>query len=257
MKKNLLLFLLAGLPWLADAQIKNRDWVLVGGERIRGSYTGISPAVADDRYQLQNLATWRFEFATSRRILFADLSWFPIKMIGILNDYHASTYTKERMMKVQNRTNFRFGCLYYLNKNKEANSRFVLGWQVDWRYMGLERLDQPGDNGFHVGSLEAKDRVGAGAQLAWVRQWKWAYSRVGVSVDGSPQVLKSLSVYPEALVVFNYGNIGLYALGTFRQDWLWGNNRPDQKVQPLESSSVHRAWRLEIGLAIDGGFHGK
>jgi hypothetical protein len=161
MKKNLLLFLLAGLPWLADAQIKNRDWVLVGGERIRGSYTGISPAVADDRYQLQNLATWRFEFATSRRILFADLSWFPIKMIGILNDYHASTYTKERMMKVQNRTNFRFGCLYYLNKNKEANSRFVLGWQVDWRYMGGKR---PGRSGGPVGLGPAMEM---GLQSGW------------------------------------------------------------------------------------------
>lgn len=257
MKKIVIVFLLLVGCTTGWSQIKNRDWVLVGAERVRGSYSGISPAVGDDSYRLQNLATWRFEFATSRRIVFADLSWFPIKMVNLKHDYQSSTYTRERMMMLQNRTNFRFGVLYFILGDAQANSRLALGWQADWRYMGLRRMAEPGDNGFHVGSLEARDRIGLGTQISWVRQWKWAYSRLGVSVDGSPQKLKSLSVYPECLVVVHYGNIGIFALGTARMDWLYGNTRPDQKVQPLVNHSLHKALRLEIGVAIDGGFHGK
>lgn len=254
----ILLLSLIGVSQRVQAQISNRDWVMVGIERMAGSYSGISPILADDQYKLQNPGTWRFEFVKPKRIIHIDVSWLTMKMIRIGYKYAHSTFTENRLHEMQNRTNARFGVLYLLGKDNTKSSSFCLGWQADWRYFGIPRLSAPGDDGYNVGCLEQKDRIGLGINGGWVKQFSnWAYTRILLNADYSPGKVSSFSIYPEWMALFHYGNLGVYSLLTYRVDRLMGNTNTSQTVQPLEATSVHRVLRFELGLVIDGGFHGK
>lgn len=255
--KKLVLLSLAFMPFMALAQIQNRDWVMFGVERVNARYSGVSNYVADDRYKLQNTMTWRMEFVSKHDIIHFDLSWLTLKLVNILDKYNQSTFTEQRLLGVQNRNSFRGGKLYLLG-DKEKAGRWALGWQADWRYMGLSPLSGPGGDGYHVGALERKDRLGLGMNGGYVQQLgNWGYTRAILNVDFSPMKLKSVSVYPEWLFLAHFGNIGLYSLLTYRADYLWGNLHPNQAIQPVTDHSLHTAWRWEIGVAIDAGFHGK
>lgn len=248
----------AGLIFPTQGQIVNRDWVMFGLERISGSYTGISPVLADDQYKLQNPGTWRFEFVNQKKIVHIDISWLTMRLFTLKNQYANSTFTQNRLLEIQNRNSARFGILYLLEKDRSKSSSFCLGWQADWRYFGIPKLSAPGDDGYNIGCLEQKDRIGFGVNGGWVKQFSnWGYTRVILNADYSPGKVKSFSLYPEWLTIVHYGNFGLYSLITYRHDRLWGNSNTAQTVQPLKSGSIHQAMRFEVGLVIDGGFHGK
>lgn len=230
---------------------------MVGGERVFGNYSGVSPRVSDDHYRLQNLMTWRMEFVTRRSILHFDLSFLTFSLFNLKNSYNYSTVTEERMLPMQNRTGFRGGKIY-LPGNQEKETRLALGWQVDWRHMGITPLHDPGQSGYHVGSLERTNRLGLGGNAGIVHQFgNWGFTRVMINLDVSPWKLKSIALYPEWQLLAHYRNIGLYSLLTYRIDYMWGNLHLDQVVQPVTDYAIHKAFRFEMGLLFDFGLHGK
>lgn len=259
--KNFQLFLLfTMLSFAAKAQMEDKFWVLFGGDFVKGSYTGISPQVPDDQYKLYNLATTRMEIMGPKGNAIVDFSFNTIWLFNLHDNERSSSLTENRFHTVQNFPLFRY-CHFKLKGDpKSKRRRFGLGWQFDWRKMGLStNSDNNGQSAFgwpglSYGPLELKGRAAIGANLQLVKQTKHIYTRLSLYGDFSPGKIKGFSVYPEATVIASFKRIAIYGIVTYRKDYLSGNRQTlEQRFYnvPVTTKSTATELRLQVGIGFD------
>jgi len=258
MKKSILLVILWFSCLAGFGQMKDKMWVMFGTELVHGSYSAISPQVMDDRYKLQNMANSRFEIMGKKGNAIVDFSINSIWVFNMNNDYRSSSLTQEGFHKVRNMPLFRF-CHFKLKGDENSSkARFGLGWQFDWRRIGLENNSDNnsqsayGSPGLSYGPLELKGRFGIGGNIHLARQTKNLYSRISLNLDYSPGRIQGASLYPEATFILSFKRIALYGLATYRFDYVWGNRQAELYMNnPKKTSSLMQEMRLQIGVAID------
>ena len=258
MAKNVLTLVFSFSCLLCYGQMKDKMWILFGTELVHGKYSTISPQVMDDRYKIQNTATNRFEIMGKRGNAIVDFSFNSIWLFNLENDYRSSSLTQEGFHKVRNMPLFRF-CHFKLKGDENSDkTRFGLGWQFDWRRVGLENNSDNngqsafGSPGLSYGPLELKGRFGVGGNMHLVKQTKHLYSRLSLNLDYSPGQIQGVSLYPEATFILSFKRVALYGMATYRVDYVWGNRQTEgYRNVPQKTSSLMQEMRLQIGLAVD------
>ena len=230
-------------------------WVLLGAERVGGSYTGVGNYVPNDKYTLQNAMNYRFEINGKGWNSFIDFSWPTLWLFNMQKKDQLSTRTERGMHYVEDNTIFRW-CNYYLSgEQKTRGLRLGWGWQFDWRRFGVAETYDGGSvlkaEKVGFGPLERKGRFGVGLNGHLMGNLgKACYTRLTLNVDYSPGKIQGVSAYPEWMLIFHIGDIGLYTLATYRIDYLWGN-RMENHTPLKKDNAIRNCMRLEVGAAFN------
>jgi len=259
MKKGLLNILFLTLSLSCFAQMQDKFWVLFGAEIVHGSYTGISPQVADDQYKLYNVATSRMEMMGNKGNSFVDFSFNSIWLFNMNENFRSTSLTEKGFHKVQNIPMFRF-CYFKLKGDENSKRmRFGLGWQFDWRKMGLmnnsdnNSFSAFGSPGLSYGPLEFKGRAALGGNLHLAKQSKFLYTRLSLNADFSPGKIKGYSIYPEGTFIASFKRISIFGIATYRTDFLSGNRQTIDRFTnvPQKTNTISTEWRFQLGMGID------